>query len=332
MKDKDLVEIILKQIEVLKKFMAPYIEELIDLMQELGTQISNTRLAIISRRISELVLDLINTYNPFSVMAVPNAYRDGQKFAKEILNLNKAINSRITDEKTIKALIRDMQHDFNSTITAFETRANFVLKQFSKQGRLTESEISSLVAQGYVNTNTGLGAKKLLRAEIGENNLGILDEDAFGRSIKRRLAAKKKEINKITVNQEIRERLLQEEIDKLQEGKFMQIIDKNGNVRTYHVDTYADLVSRTRLGDAQVAGTIEEAGQYGIDTFRVSAHNTSTPKCKPFENKIFTTNSSNKKFLLLTENTRPLYHVNCQHRLLPKPFTNAQLEEMVNVR
>lgn len=332
MQDKDLVEQVLKQIEVLKQFMSTDIEELNAILAEIGQPMTDARMAMLSRRMDEIIESLEDIYATFSVLAVPEAFTQGKKFAAEILGIKRISQSKEVDEKAIKKLIADMNHDFSTTLANGEKRAIFVMKQFSKQGKLTEADISMYVAKGYIDTNTGMGAKKLLRAAITEDNNGILDESELGRSIKRRIAKAKKDISEITVNEELRARLLQEEVQKLNDGKFMQIINKNGKIMTFKVDTYADLVSRTRLGDSQVAGTIEEASKYNIDTFRVSDHNTKSEICQEHENKIYTTDRDNRKFLLLTETRRPLYHVNCQHRLLPRKFTSTELEGMANIR
>lgn len=208
MTDKDLVEQILKQIEVLKQFMSSDIERLTELMQELSEPLSEIRANAIIREMDSIVENLTEIYSTFAVLSVPNAYNEGRKFTNEILNIKTKMSSKPSDTKALNALIKDMQHDFEMTLANGEKRAIFVLKQFSKQGRLTESEISSFVAQGYIDSNTAMGAKKLLRSEIAENNQGILDESELGRSIKRRLAKKKKEINAVSVNEELRKKTI----------------------------------------------------------------------------------------------------------------------------
>jgi len=329
--DKDLVNKILADLDKLDKLMNPYVKELIEIMQTIDEPKTPARQKLTEKRINELVDELSILFEEFSILAATQAYRDGRKFANEILEIERLVKTTTGDKKAIKALIKDMNMDFDTKIKSFQRRTSQVMHAFSKQGALTESEISLLVAQGYIDKNTAMGAKKVLRARISETG-EILDESELAAWIERKLKRKKTEINKRNVNQAVRDRLYAAEVERLKDGKFMQIIDKNGDIRTYKVDTYADLVSRTRLGEAQVLGTIEEANEYNIDTFRVSDHNTTTKKCQEFEGKTFTTDPNNKKFPLLTEQTRPLYHVNCQHRLLPYKITSTKLKEMANVR
>ena len=118
--------------------------------------------------------------------------------------------------------------------------------------------------------------------------------------------------------------------DKFKEKKFITITTKNGRERNYKVKTYIELVNRTSFANAQVQSSIDTSEANNIFTFVVTSHNTQTEICKPHENKIYTTlQKLTKYFPLLTNKNKPTYHVNCQHRLLPKPFTKKQLERML---
>lgn len=116
------------------------------------------------------------------------------------------------------------------------------------------------------------------------------------------------------------------------EGNVIPVKMKNGKIRNYKVNTYSELVARSRVGNAQVEGTLQEASNYNVNTFLVSVHNTKTKVCMPHEGKTYTTDSNNRKFKLLTPERKPLYHPNCQHRLLPNPLTKRELALMENVR
>jgi hypothetical protein len=330
--DKELVNKILSDLDALDKIMNPYISELIEIMQTIDEPKTAARIAMTEKRIKQLIEELSLSFEEFSILSATQAYKDGRVFAAEILKLETLSDAAGVDSKAIKALIRDMNFEFNSKLEGFTTRTSQVMKAFSKQGAVTESEISLLVAQGYIDKQTGWEAKKLLRAKFSETG-EILDDSKLAQYIERKIKAEKLRISKLSVSEKMKETLYAKEVEKLKNGQFMQIIDKNGDIRTYKVDTYADLVSRTRLADAQVTGTIEESEANGVYVFTVTAHNTQTAICKPHENKTYTTNKTlidAGVFKELTQETRPTYHVNCQHRIVPKAFSSVAMDRLLN--
>jgi hypothetical protein len=106
--------------------------------------------------------------------------------------------------------------------------------------------------------------------------------------------------------------------------------DASTFIRNYKIDTYSELVARTRIAEAQILGTIEVSEEVGVNTFRVSSHNTTSEICKPHEGKIYTTDE--KLFDLFKElnNNKPVYHPNCQHRINPRSFTKSEISAMRN--
>jgi hypothetical protein len=123
--------------------------------------------------------------------------------------------------------------------------------------------------------------------------------------------------------------LIKELTELYGKGNLIPIKTSSGKIINYRIDTYAELVARTRLGDAQVIGTIEQAQYNGTDCFQVTAHSTKTPICIPHENQILTTNKDliSAGVAPLATN-RPVYHVNCQHRLAPYPLTRAEKDQL----
>ena len=104
---------------------------------------------------------------------------------------------------------------------------------------------------------------------------------------------------------------LMAEFEKVIDGKYIQIIDKNGKPVMWHLDTYATMLARTKISDAMALGTINTALKYKTDLVQVSAHNTITPICLPFEGKIFSISGTDPFFPILT--TLPPFHPNCLH-------------------
>ena len=102
-------------------------------------------------------------------------------------------------------------------------------------------------------------------------------------------------------------------LNKSKDGKYITIIDKNGNPRRYTLKSYSELVARTKLSDANTQATIQSTLAANGDLVQVSAHNTTTPNCIPFEGKVFSISGKNKDFPPLIDT--PPFHPNCLHSL-----------------
>ena len=105
---------------------------------------------------------------------------------------------------------------------------------------------------------------------------------------------------------------LQKELMKKSiDGKYISIINKNGKLMQWKISTYAELVARTKLREAQSISTINTGLAYGTDLVQVSSHNTTTPICLPFEGKVFSVTGKDKEFPVLID--MPPFHPNCLH-------------------
>lgn len=255
-------------------------------------------------------------FKSFTISTVPAVFNLVQEVNKNFFKyLSKKVDHTTRDIKALNTLIRDMILDFNTSADrGLESVLNYF--KFNKSMQISESEISRLVANSILEkgTQTYYG-KKYLYEDLKDN---ILDEKKFKEYIARKIRDKKKELSKLDLSEDDFIKKLKKYENKLKKEKFMQIIDKNGTIRNYSVKDYSDLVVRTRLGEAQVIGTIEQARVNDITLFQVTGHNTLTAICKPHEYKIYTTDKNNEKYEYLTIDRRPLYHPNCKHRLIPR--------------
>jgi hypothetical protein len=96
---------------------------------------------------------------------------------------------------------------------------------------------------------------------------------------------------------------------KALDGQYITVVDKNGNPRQYRVDTYAELVARTKLMEASSQAVLSTAISTGADLVQVSTHNTLCAICAPFEGKIYSLSGSDPDLPALEE--EPPYHPNC---------------------
>jgi hypothetical protein len=123
--------------------------------------------------------------------------------------------------------------------------------------------------------------------------------------------------------------------DKLGNGQLIPVrcIRKDGTnyIAYWKPDKYSQLVARTRIGEAQVLGAIETSEENGTYTFTVTSHNTKTAICAPHEGKTYTTDPRLISWGVFPslDGNRPLYHPNCQHRLIPSYLSQKALERKV---
>lgn len=233
------------------------------------------------------------------------------------------------DSKALPVLIRDAAMDFRIAIKQSKAMFKSFFK-LSKQGILSESELSKAVAKGLLRTGTPNTARKNVlelfqKADISKSQTTriISPKDKEGREFFLEKLGKKKfkELERLN--------------SKLLEKKYIQILDRNGNPIHFRLESYAELVSRSRITDSQVIAAYEEGTRAGIVLFTVPGHNTTAEVCKPHEDEIYTTDPMLAKagvFKLLTPEQKPGYHPRCSHRLFPLVLTNRKLFALISSR
>ena len=117
---------------------------------------------------------------------------------------------------------------------------------------------------------------------------------------------------------EISGRILEEFKKRVGEERMITI-----NGRNYTPDYYSRLVARSRYSEAANQANVNTALQYGLDLVQVSVHSGSCPICNPYQGKIYSISGNDPDFPPLE--TRPPYHPNCRHQLLP--ITKESLED-----
>jgi hypothetical protein len=219
------------------------------------------------------------------------------------------------DTKTINILTKNMMSDFGVVSENGKSYYRSYV-EFSKQGMIPEREIDFAVAKGYLEKGTAKEAKKLMKQKfekaIDKEIVDRVNKDSrFFRKIKYA------QIEGMNIEDAVKIRLKAEFEEKLRDNKFLFLINKNGDVMTFKVKTYSDLVARTRLGEAQVAGTLEAGLSKGVRYYKVTSHGTKTKTCMPFEGAVLTTNQNDTRFRPVNKSNTPLYHINCKHRIYP---------------
>ena len=252
------------------------------------------------------------------------------------------------DNKTVNSLIKHATDDFTRGIAGSRDLIGFSFK-VSKQAFLTEQEISQLVAAEYMASGDAKQVQKKVfeafanlqgrnknpsSAIVTAQNRDItnLEADAqFESILQSKVQALRNQFPNMTQAQF--EKRMAKTLKALNEEKYIRIINKNGEYMHFTLDHYSELVTRTRIGDSQVAGTMEMAIKDGIDLFRITSHNTTSAQCISHEGQFYSTNPKligknfqGKKIGEASRANLPLYHPgNCLHRVVAVPYLDDEI-------
>lgn len=231
-------------------------------------------------------------------------------------------------QRKAKALYEDLRKITKSFVTS-KIPLTYDLSIRNTIKRLKEIRFTPKVVhyKEFVNTQTYVqGLSAILNESLGAfANAYLQGETEFLRMMR---YTQQTNLTEKQVNRSIEEgyletgspqgtakRLRDELLGKMKDGKFLSLIDKNGDTRRYTVDAYAELVARTKLIEATTSGVTQSTLAAGGDLIQVSVHNTSCQICQEFEGKIYSLSGNDPEFPAAYE--LPPYHPNCQHTTDP---------------
>jgi Phage minor capsid protein 2 len=116
---------------------------------------------------------------------------------------------------------------------------------------------------------------------------------------------------------EITERLYSKGFSRsIREETFIGIVDSRG--RSWDLETYARMVVKTKVQQAQVEGARLEALENESDLAVISSHG-AEDSCRHFEGLIISMNGSTQGYITLAELRQSglIFHPNCQHTVHP---------------
>lgn len=299
--------------------------------------------------INQQLTHVESVYSRYISNVIPQAYANGAEITKNILESPAIIDNRfLFDNKTVNSLIKHATDDFTRGIAGSRDLIGFSFK-VSKQAFLTEQEISQLVAAEYMASGDAKQVQKKVfeafanlqgrnknpsSAIVTAQNRDItnLEADAqFESILQAKVQALRNQFPNMTQAQF--EKRMAKTLKALNEEKYIRIINKNGEYMHFTLDHYSELVTRTRIGDSQVAGTMEMAIKDGIDLFRITSHNTTSAQCISHEGQFYSTNPKligknfqGKKIGEASRANLPLYHPgNCLHRVVAVPYLDDEI-------
>lgn len=97
---------------------------------------------------------------------------------------------------------------------------------------------------------------------------------------------------------------------------FTVLLDRGGGRWT--LDRYSEMLTRTHLIRSNNDGTMNRAGDYGVDIVEISSNNAEDELCASQEGKVYSISGKSDNYPELGDNDPP-YHPNCRHTLLMRP-------------
>jgi len=179
--------------------------------------------------------------------------------------------------QSLKALLDESLHTLAMGLNNGQTQLRRLLN-VSQQVLVSEKALNQSIAEGYTSGGTGIRGGEFVGAE-----------SPYGAYLK------------------TRETLL----EKAQDGKYIAVVDKNGDTIMYNVDDYTRMVVRTKLSEATTSGVINAAMAVGGDLVEVSDHNTTCEVCQEYEGKVYSLSGKDEDFPPV--DMLPPFHVNCEH-------------------
>lgn len=287
-------------------------------------------LSFIERRYKNILALYDETLHTFYSSIGPildRTYRFGVNIYDQFL-LESGVNlsGAMIDTKAVSVLIRDAANDFRIAVDQSKTMLRNYYR-LSKQGVLTESQISEAIAKGLLEKGTPANPKRQL--------IKLFENAGTESKTSRIFSAREKDTRQFFIDKIGKREFerLEKINSKLLDKKYIQIIDKNGDEINFKLDTYSELVTRSRITDSQVIASLEEGQRAGIVFYLVPGHQTTAEVCKPHEDQIYTTDPelvAAGVCELYDKKNQPGYHPRCSHRGFPKVFTNAKLFEFIS--
>ena len=315
--------------EFIKQFTKEESKKLSNLLRNtaLTYNYSQSRLDEINLLVKQISEKQIMAINQIIAEAYRQEYRKTYKIlGKQPLSI---------PESAIKILAKDTIRDLNYANEQSAISIKSIFK-IAKQDIISETKISEITLNRLMEQGTFRESANDLSIEImkegstAKTKLRNLDSSEINSRVAR---ARRSLINEKKIPGYIKTKLFKRVEGKLLEGKFITIINKNGQPMTFGLDYYSGMVARTRFGDSQVQASIDVGNRLGVQLYLVSDHGTTSKICLEFENKYLSTDPNligkhfeGREILVFNDRSKPLYHPNCKHRLIAVPLTDEEYD------
>ena len=254
----------------------------------------------------QYVLELIRTYTEaqqrlINVIGQKHARKTNTMYERRILGQTNAILRDLIDEAKIwtnSNIPRAYKKGVNKAIKAYKDLGVDTpdYDDFSKLHTRTINVMIENATDDLVNSTNFIGR------QIKDNVRSIsLD------------AVKQARITGQSVQQ-----LRQELIGRFVDNNITSIMTKNG--RRINLDSYAEVVARSTVREAENRAQIEQVKASGRDLVRMSSHATSCPICAPLQGRVYSISGNDPEYPALDvaySGSHANIHPNCRHSLSP---------------
>lgn len=285
-----------------------YFDPLLDEINNMKNQLNNPKKKLLK------IAQEINITKKIS-----NKYWAGlRKKSKDAYEELRNIFTRWSKKNVTKFYNKELQQEIKRIKNIkFKLSKEIKYRQFKNSHRIKQSieGIQNEIIGDYI-ISVDAGEKKLNRL-MGLTQQINITEDQINKAITEGFA---KEKSILGAKEKLKNEMIKDALDE----KFITVINKNGKLMNFKIDSYAELVARTKMIEVQSTGTVNLALNYDSDLVQVSSHNTISPQCLPFEGKVFSISGKSKLFPPASD--IPPYHPNCLHTLTVY-FAEAQSEK-----
>lgn len=109
----------------------------------------------------------------------------------------------------------------------------------------------------------------------------------------------------------------------LEDDGITALVDRAG--RNWDLQTYGEMLARTKLTQAHNTGTINRMTETGYDLVEVSSHAGSCPLCEPYQGQLLSISGRTRGYDTLDNAIgMGLFHPNCRHTVTP--YSNTLLD------
>lgn len=234
---------------------------------------------VLSKKMQEIFLLLFT--------AVESAVLEQEYF--DVLALEHFIDTQIQElnmqlEKVIKATVVSQVGTDPSFATVAEDSYKLIMDDLLKATQHTSENLKSLVRQTATDLKVLETAKQLGYQEYADKLEKQLSEKGFSKTI--------------------------------QDKGFVGVVDSAG--RRWNLKTYAEMITKTKLADADREKDRLMGEREGIDLAVISDHGSTCAVCSKWENVIISMNGKTAGFPTYDEaKAQGMFHPRCQHHLNP---------------
>ena len=254
------------------------------------------------------------------------------------------------DEKSLQAFIRSLNSSYEEILSEIKTATDFGIKRrkiilaqidsilqktatkasgyiattipkyYAQGGAQATAQLKNIGAEMTVSKGFAMVDAETIQSLVDTSQAPILEGiTGISRSAKRLLGASVRDTitqniaKGITGGDALRE-IKKQVISTLTSDGLSALTDRSG--KQWTLETYAEMVIRTKAVEARNRGMVNQVAKYGYDLVQVSSHGGACDACAEWEGEILSLSGDTEGYSTLQEaQDGGLFHPNCRHAL-----------------